>query len=182
MGLQKKLLVLREHSKKYPSAGSIFRLLKHLRETADLKEFAINYEVIISILLDIGINNPRLVPDVCAFISDLLPLADNSDDIKALIFNKLSKMPNSGLSQIWLQRILKDNLQNYSFTEKLCQQVNMNTFPSDLWNISWLPNDSKGNKIKKIMSSTPIICWETFNKLSEIISSDEVDTMNPYDF
>ncbi len=177
MGLQKKLLVLREHSKKYPNAGSIFRLLKYLRETADLEEFAINYEVVISILLDIGIHNPKLVSNVCAFISDLLPLADNSEHIKGLIFSKLSKMPNSGLSQIWLQRILKDNLQSYSFSEKLCQQVDENTFPSDLWNISWLPNDNKGNKIKQIMSSTPIICWETFNKLSEIISSDEVNIM-----
>ncbi|MFA9486300.1 MULTISPECIES: RNA-directed DNA polymerase [unclassified Moraxella] len=177
MGLQKKLLVLREHSKKYPNAGSIFRLLKHLRETADLEEFAINYEVAISILLDIGIHNPKLVSNACAFISDLLPLVDNAEHIKGLIFNKLSKIPNSGLSQIWLQRILKDNLQSYVFNEKLCHQVDKNKFPSDLWNISWLPNGNKGDKIKQIMGSTPIICWETFNKLSEIVSSDEVNIM-----
>lgn len=180
MGLQKKLLILREHSKKYPNAGSIFRLLKHLRETANLNEYFINYEVIISILLDIGINNPKVIPNVCAFISDLLPLTDNPDYIKGLIFNKLSKMSNSGLSQIWLQRILKDNLQSYRFTEKLCQQVGANTSPSDLWNISWLPNNSEGNRIKEIMDTTPIICWDTFNKLSENISSDEVDVMSPY--
>lgn len=180
MGLQKKLLILREHSKKYPNSGSIFRLLKLLRETADLDEFGINYEVIISILLDIGINNPKVIPNVCAFISDLLPLTNNSDYIKSLIFDKLSKMSNSGLSQIWLQRILKDNLQSYSFSEKLCQQVDENTFPSDLWNISWLPNNSKGNRIKEIMDTTPIICWDTFHKLSENISNDEVDVMSAY--
>lgn len=180
MGLQKKLLILREHSKKHPNSGSIFRLLKLLRETADLDEFGINYEVIISILLDIGINNPKVIPNVCAFISDLLPLTNNSDYIKSLIFDKLSKMSNSGLSQIWLQRILKDNLQSYSFSEKLCRQVDENTFPSDLWNISWLPNNSKGNRIKEIMDTTPIICWDTFHKLSENVSNDEVDVMSAY--
>lgn len=180
MGLQKKLLILREHSKKYPNSGSIFRLLKLLRETADLDEFGINYEVIVSILLDIGINNPKVIPNVCAFISDLLPLTNNPNDIKKLIFNKLSKISNSGLSQIWLQRILKDSLQHYRFTEKLCQQVDTNTFPSDLWNISWLPNNSKGNHIKEIMETTSIICWDTFDKLSENISSNEVDVMSAY--
>lgn len=180
MGLQKKLLILREHSKKYPNSGSIFRLLKYLRETANLNEFGINYEVIISILLDIAINNPKLVPNACAFISDFLPLVDNPEYIKGLIFNKLSKMPNSGLSQIWLQRILKDNWQSYGFNEKLCHQVDKDKFPSDLWNISWLPNNSKGNKIKQIMSSTPIIYWDTFNNLSEIVSSDEVNIMSIY--
>lgn len=180
MGLQKKLLILREHSKKYPNSGSIFRLLKYLRETANLNKFGINYEVIISILLDIAINNPKLVPNACAFISDFLPLVDNPEYIKGLIFNKLSKMPNSGLSQIWLQRILKDNWQSYGFNEKLCHQVDKDKFPSDLWNISWLPNNSKGNKIKQIMSSTPIIYWDTFNNLSEIVSSDEVNIMSIY--
>lgn len=180
MGLQKKLLILREHSKKYPNSGSIFRLLKYLRETANLNEFGINYEVIISILLDIAINNPKLVPNACAFISDFLPLVDNPEYMKGLIFNKLSKMPNSGLSQIWLQRILKDNWQSYGFNEKLCHQVDKDKFPSDLWNISWLPNNSKGNKIKQIMSSTPIIYWDTFNNLSEIVSSDEVNIMSIY--
>lgn len=180
MGLQKKLLILREHSKKYPNSGSIFRLLKYLRETANLNEFGINYEVIISILLDIAINNPKLVPNACAFISDFLPLVDNPEYMKGLIFNKLSKMPNSGLSQIWLQRILKDNWQSYGFNEKLCHQVDKDKFPSELWNISWLPNNSKGNKIKQIMSSTPIIYWDIFNNLSEIVSSDEVNIMSIY--
>lgn len=189
MGLQKKLLVLREHSKKYPNSGSIFRLLKHLRQETDLNTGKINYEAVIAILLDIGINNPRAISYVCAFISDLLPLMNNSDEISNLIFIKLSKMPNSGLSQIWLQRILKDNLQSYSFSEKLCQQVNANKFASDLWDISWLPQtDDKHQieqnliEIRRIMESTPIFCRTKFDELPENIPVAEIDIFNEYNY
>ena len=180
MSLQKKLLLLRKHGKNYPNSGSLIRLLSYLREIANLEEEHINYGVIISILIDIALHNPKAIPNICAFISDLLPKVSSNDEIKEMIFNKLSNMSNSGLAQIWLQRILKNNLNKYPFHEKLCNQVERNKFASDFWDISWLPNNPNGNQIKQIMNTSQIIDWDIFDKLPEYIPKEEVDIFNPY--
>lgn len=178
MGLQKKLLLLREHAKKYPNCGSLVPLLNNLRDISNLKDPYINYDVIISILIDIAIRNPISLPSCFAFISDLLIIMPNRQHIEELIFEKFSNMPNAGFSQIWLQRILKNKLNEYSFNEKLCQQVNKGKFASDFWNISWLPNNPEGTKIQQIMNTTQIVSWTVFDNLPENIPDSEVKIFN----
>lgn len=43
-------------------------------------------------------------------------------------------MPNSGFAQIWLQRMLKENLNEFKFSEKICKLQNCHI---NLWNYSW---------------------------------------------
>lgn len=178
VSLQKKLLLIREHGKNYPNSGSLVRLITQLRDIANFQESYLNPNVNISILIDIAIKNPKSLPICCAFISDLLNISPNRDEMEKLLFNKFSDMPNSGFSQIWLQRVLKGKLNEYSFSEKLCKQVDKHKFASDFWDTSWLSNSNKCLKIQQIMNTTPIISWEILNKLPESISEDEVKIFN----
>lgn len=77
-------------------------------------------------------------------------------------------MPNSGFTQIWLQRMLKADLDSYGFSEKMCELRNKK---NSLWNHSWV----KGVRMRKILSDTPIFQMDEFNKLDSIIPNNEID-------
>lgn len=163
LNLQKKLLLLRKHSQQYPNSGSLIRGLTELRDCSNLNEYKNPIEPLISILADIAIHNPKTLPICCAFISDCLTVLESDDKIRLskLVFTKLKEMPNSGFAQIWLQRIFKDNLKEFSFEEKLCRQVDEKKFASDLWDISWLDSTGKHmdhvQNVKDIMKDTGIM-------------------------
>ena len=88
-------------------------------------------EQLISITTDIAYHNPKVIPVCCAIISKLLSELDNSERMSSLVYRKLSRMPNSGFAQIWLQRMLKDNLSDSEISEKICKLKNSQI---SLWN------------------------------------------------
>ena len=71
-------------------------------------------------------------------------------------------MPNSGFAQIWLQRMLKDNLNKFKFTEKICELQNNQI---NLWNYSWV----KGKNMLNMLNNTSIFLQAEFDKLDNII-------------
>ncbi|HCR6473298.1 TPA: hypothetical protein OO387_004508, partial [Shigella flexneri] len=121
-----------------------------------------NIEQLISITTDIAYHNPKVIPVCCAIISKLLSELDDSKSISLLVYGKLSKMPNSGFAQIWLQRMLKDNLNDFKFSERICGLVNSQI---TLWNFSWV----KGVDMLKVLNKTPIFIQDEFSKLDSII-------------
>lgn len=171
--LQKRLLVIRHHGIEYPNSGSLIKELndfdKAIEQKIKLKRNILYIEQIISITTDIAFHNPKTIPICCAIISKLLSRMEDKLEITNKIFSKLNKMPNSGFAQIWLQRILKEELLKYRITEKIC------LLPSDknvsLWNNSWI----KGQKIPKILNKTPIFLQKEFDNLDNIIPNEEID-------
>ena len=125
-----------------------------------------NTEQIVSIVTDIAYHNPRTIPVCCAIISKLLDELDNPKPIAKLVYQKLSRMPNSGFTQIWLQRMLKAELNNYSFSEEMCKLQKIS-----LWNNKWV----KGKNMLNILNNTPIFQQDKFDELSNVISNDEID-------
>ena len=77
-------------------------------------------------------------------------------------------MPNSGFAQIWLQRMLKDNLSEFKFSEKICELQNSQI---NLWNYSW----AKGRNMLNILNNTSIFLQSEFDKLDNIIPNNEID-------
>lgn len=174
VGLQKAVLVIRQHSIKYPNSGSLSVALskydrKLQRFIKSNKKIKIKGSLqIISIISDIAYNNPRAIPVCCSIISKLLIKLDNSNEVSKIIYEKLIKMPNSGILQIWLQRMLKNDLSAYSFTEKVCLLKNGG---NSLWNNSWISD----KKVVKIIEKTPIFQQDKFDGLDNVISNDEID-------
>ncbi|WP_386687467.1 RNA-directed DNA polymerase [Lonepinella sp. MS14437] len=168
--LQKQLLLIRQHGINFPNSGSLNVALNEFDEQIEKiiieKEEILYAEQLISIIVDIAYNNPRVIPICCAIISKLLYRLDNHKPIAVLVHQKLSRMPNSGFTQIWLQRMLKADLDSYSFSEKMC-----NLQKISLWNNGWI----KGKNMLNILDKTPIFQQDEFDKLDSVISNDEVD-------
>ena len=139
-----------------------------------LKSFASFFELSIapSIATDIAYHNPRVIPVCCAIISKLLSELDDSRHMSLLIYSKLSRISNSGFAQIWLQRMLKDNLSGFKFSEKICELQNNQI---SLWNYSWV----KGKNMLNILNKTSIFLQAEFDRLDNIIPNNEID---PFDY
>ena len=125
-----------------------------------------------SITTDIAYHNPKVIPVCCAIISKLLSELDNSERMSSLVYRKLSRMPNSGFAQIWLQRMLKDNLSDSEISEKICKLKNSQI---SLWNYDWVNSPSMLN----ILNNTSIFLQAEFDKLDSIIPNNEID---PFDY
>ncbi|OOF81742.1 cobalt transporter [Rodentibacter ratti] len=165
VSLQKQILLIRQHSINFPNSGSLNTALnKFDKKLEEIKKIQ-SIEQLISIVADIAYHNPKVIPVCCAIISKLLDKLDDHKPIAALVHKKLSRMPNSGFTQIWLQRMLKADLDSYKFSEKMCELHNK------IWNHSWI----KGRNMLRILSDTSIFQVDEFNSLDSIISNSEID-------
>lgn len=175
-GLQKQLMYIHKISGLHPNSGSIkkelFQFYKKLHKKKTIKEDIV---VLISIASDIAYRNPSTYPDVSAILSKLISYL--SDDIKINIFTKLvrrfDRIPNTGLVDIWLQRIAITNeaLREVKFQETLCGIVSgENSIKNDmLWESAWL-----NKKLKDIVLNTAIIDVNELRKLKPIIEVNEI--------
>ena len=176
ISLQKQLLLIRQHSINYANSGSLNTALnkfdKQIERIRNRQGKVRNIEQLISIATDIAYHNPRVIPVCCAIISKLLSELDDSRHMSLLIYSKLSRISNSGFAQIWLQRMLKDNLSGFKFSEKICELQNNQI---SLWNYSWV----KGKNMLNILNKTSIFLQAEFDRLDNIIPNNEID---PFDY
>ena len=175
ISLQKQLLLIRQHSINYANSGSLNTALnkfdKQIERIRNKKRKVYDIEQLISITTDIAYHNPKVIPVCCAIISKLLSELDNSEQMPSLVRSKLSGMPNSGFAQIWLQRMLKDNLSDSEISEKICKLKNSQI---SLWNYDWVNSPSMLN----ILKNTSIFLQAEFDKLDSIIPNNEIDIFN----
>lgn len=214
---QNYLLVIRENSKKFPNSG---RLLKNLKRFYDLclndnlysksreeryvnggkiviydKKYNYlensNITVLISILIDIIINNSKSYPVGFSILSILLNKIPNSDiknDLINDIYNKFNKMHKNQHLQIWFKRVLLNNylLISTNLNEKLC---NFNNKNSDIWDISWTSVSPKNpnhiNHLNNFISifdknENLIFNMIEYQKLQPIIQNTEFDIFDGY--
>lgn len=177
---QKCFLQLHQFAQAFPNSGSLVRLLdqcdKQLEKQAKIKHL----NPIISIITDIAFHNPKAIPICCAILSKLTAQIDNIQtrrDIQQRILNKLNKMPYAGFAQIWLQRIMKQDISPQQFNEKLCYYPYKHSV-TDLWNFNWL--DEKHSEITQILKNLTIVDYIQFNHLSDIIKNQEVRLFDYY--
>lgn len=167
--LQKRILVIRQHSIEYPNSGSLIVALSYFDKAIEKNISKITYaKQIISIVTDIAYHNPKAIPVCCSIISKLFAKTDEPENIKNLVYEKLMKMPNAGFAQIWMQRMLKSELDSFKFLEKMCQLHQGNI---SLWNNSWI----KSKKILNFLNNTPILQQSEFSQLDATISNDEIN-------
>lgn len=167
--LQKQFLLVHQHSIQYPNSGSIVRGLTELNKKISDKEDSTQ---IISITVDIMLNNPRTIPVCCSIISKILKNTEEEIklSISEKIYNRLMDTSNSELAQIWLQRMLKGSVEEFDFKEALCSIVKGKSVK--IWDNSWFNGD---NEIKKLILPVSIFDKSIFDKMDEIIKDDEVD-------
>ena len=176
LSLQKQLFLIDCFGKEFPNSGSLQVLLNNLFENKFecLKNRPNSYEQVISIIVDIMYNNPRVYPICVAMLSRVFNFLSNKkrNYYANLILEKFKSLPNTTYLEIWLQRITItfDRNKKYS-SNSLCEKL-YNPF-STIWNSDWLRDD-----IKKIFDENLIIDEQELNNISICITQSEVDSFS----
>ena len=180
------LYVLGEH---FPNSGTLYKEVKHfldwlkrredsIKENDSEENKAINHpDVLISILINLAYNNPRLYPLVTGSISFLITKIEDvqyQKDIITKIRKKFEQLPNTNYLDVWLQRLTLNIDKDLSYSGKLCEKVIGNEMP--IWNSDWL-----NIKIKKLIESISIIDVDKLEKLEVSFSESEINELGDYD-
>jgi hypothetical protein len=169
---QSELYSISVFAKKFPNSGTVVRLLQGFyNKIAGLskKEINSNVKVLISIATDIAYKNPRTYPIISAILSkfiDLVPKRDKHQIIRKIL-NKFKKLPNTGIMQLWLQRITIKISNDFDYSEKLCNKVTNDNVV--IWNSDWLNAD-----LGEVINSGNLVNREALRTVGNIISSEEV--------
>jgi RNA-directed DNA polymerase len=168
--LQKQLLIIHSLSNDYPNSGTVHRLLKeffdNLKECSYKKE---NFLSLVAILTAISLNCPRTYPIYTAILSVFFADIEKKEkeDIVNKLLKRFEKIPNTGMLQLWLQRITC-NIVNFTCEELLCKKAIEKNI--EIWNSEWL-----SKKLKDIIDNANIVDEEEFENRSEIVEKGEVE-------
>jgi len=178
--LQNELYKISFIAKEFPNSGTVSKLLKTFYDRISVlskKDINTNTKVLISVLVDIAYKNPRTYPITSAILSrliDFLPKRDKEKVIKKIL-NKFKKIPNTGIMQLWLQRITIKMNGKLEYSEKLCNKVCDNNIV--IWNSDWLRDN-----LKKVVNSCDLIDEENLEKIGVIIENEEVEMFGKNDY
>jgi len=174
--IQKQSLIVHDHSLQHPNSGSLKRALSELRKEIKIQSKLnlryIDPEPIIAIITDIACRNPGTYGVCIGILGDLFSLIKtkkNKASLAQQIKGKFRRIPNTGLLEIWLQRILIPLNLQVSYSDEICKLVAGDT--GDLWNIKWIEEDF----LKAIIKSSPWIDKSLLKKLPPQVASDEYD-------
>ncbi len=175
--LQKHLLVIHSFAQKYPNSGSLaialndfMKRIKKLDKTQD------DIVVLVSILTDIALKNPRTYPISSAILSKLINLfraTREKNRIIKKIKKRFEKIPNTGHLEIWLQRITYKLNDQIEYDENLCKIVYGQK--ANIWNSDWLKAE-----FKKMINPKRIINKRVLKEIDPTIELDEVQLFNWY--
>lgn len=181
--IQQWLIQLYILGKEYPNSGSVYKETKNFLVWLQNKEnsedgLSIDSpEVLISLLVNLTYNNPRLFALVTASLSFLIARIENGKEQKELLIkikNKFSQLPNTSYLNIWLQRITLKVDPSITYSGKLCEKVSDNNVA--IWNSDWL-----NPKIKKIVEETEIIKNDVIKNIEITFSQEETEKLDVYD-
>ena len=170
--IQQELLFIHDVSSKHPNTGVISKLLTITYKKRIIKREIIKEDlnVLISIIVDIIYKNPRTYSVGFAIISKLLTMITDKEEVKSItndIFEKFKKVPNTGLMQIWLQRITIPIKGKVEFTEPICRLVASEAI--ELWESNWLKP-----KLRAKLSILKFIDKNKLEKLSPVLDMSEI--------
>jgi hypothetical protein len=178
--LQKEALRIYQLSKKYPNAGLIKRELSSYYDTISRlksKEYEnVDFEVLISIFAMIARTSPGTINWASAIISQLLSKIVTKNERERLvrdIHKKFESIPNTGIIDIWLQRISIVPGIDINYKDPLTEAALLKIKVSKLWECSWLNAD-----VIKVLDSMNISNLKEeidANNIPPIVSRKEVE-------
>lgn len=183
--VRRQLLQIYKHSLKYPNAGSLCAPLDDINRILPKKLNEIGEVLpIISIIVDLAVRNPRVI-SVCFSLISILQNPDKTCNISSQIVNKIrkkfQKLPDSGLLDIWLQRITLPCMKSVEFEEQVCNVVfevatEVKGIPykfkkgMTIWNIEWISTP----KLKKAVDPKTIILKSELMTVKPRIQEKEI--------
>lgn len=143
---QKRALRIYQLSQNYPNSGLVARELSEFYDKfSRYKKKNVNTDVLIAIFVMVGVNSPRYMHLVSSIISRIFEKIEDVTEIKKImkqIISKYGSIPNSGLIDIWLQRISEPLKLNNDYNERFTRVVIKQEDLSSLWNNEWLDDEA----------------------------------------
>lgn len=170
--LQKQLLIIHAHGIDYPNAGSLIRPLEDYLKRLNREKHPMNPRALISIAVDIAYSSPRTFFVCAAIVSRLLrSLATEADRTNVLraIFWKLSRLPNTGLIEVWLQRIGHFYGFHPDYEEALCRIVAGKR--TVLWNNDWIT----AKALKDAIAPARVFNKVAFKAMKPVVPLKEIE-------
>jgi len=180
------------YSLKYVNAGSLFKPLieieDHLKLLLDKNKEPSSFakkeaKPLISIVVDIAYRNPKVIPICFSILATLFKIINDVDIMRPIInkiSEKFSKLPNSGLLDLWLQRLTITKLDEIKYIEPLCilvhesyKKIHDNQHQIDkiaIWNNDWIRN----KEIKNSADPSLIIQVDILKDLPDIFADSEI--------
>ena len=176
----KELYYILLFAEKHPNSGIVLTLLSNFNARIRKKDrINSNVKVMIALIVEITLTCVRAHQISMSIISYLLTNIENNENIEEIISNikkRFNHIPNTGVIQIWLQRItynldLKKELTLYN--EAICNLVAGKDIK--LWNFSWLkPNLYFAFPYESICDA------EVLEKITPSIEPEELFCFDPY--
>lgn len=180
--VHKRLLMLSRFARDYSQSGTLIRELQKISNYLETtKRFPGKRDVLVAQVVDVVVRNPRCYPIGARILSLLLrkEKSDTQRDFLVKIINRCRMTPNSGLFEIWLQRVARAFGVDVEYGEPLCcdieSVVSGNQSVVNPWPWQWLMDP-----LRKDMESISIFDFNKLNSLSAVISSDEVGDLSSY--
>lgn len=172
--LQKRLLIIHDHSMNYPNSGSLRAAMqKYYHRIAKFEECS-NVRLLISITADIAYRNPVTYPIAAAILSKLIAFLGapcEKRKVMKRIQQKFSHIPNTGHLEIWLQRISHPQNLGVLFTEPLCRLIDQAGSKAPIWNSEWVNSP----KLLSAIDAIKVVDTNRLKELPPVISADEVE-------
>ncbi len=168
---QKWLIQLYLLSEQFPNSGTVdMQMKKFLKTLENSKKKDSNIYTLISLVTEIGLRNPRVIPTVIAilsiFISRIPKKADKLQIVDKLKY-KFSQMPNSSYIMVWFQRLNIKINKSEVHVEPLCKIVQDKS--EIIWNSKWLTKS-----LREIIDKTEIVKVEELKKSKSKLSKKEI--------
>ncbi|MCO5045384.1 MAG: RNA-directed DNA polymerase [Kiritimatiellae bacterium] len=170
--LQKHLLIIHAHGLDHPNAGSLVIALTHYLQRLSRVRRPQHPRALISIAVDIAYSSPRTFPVCAAIVSRLLrSLGTETDRAHVLktVYGKLSKLPNTGLMEVWLQRIGHFYEFHPDYEEALCRIVAEKK--TALWNNDWIT----AKALKDAITPARVFDKVAFKAMKPVVPPSEVE-------
>jgi len=168
---QKWLIQLYLLSEDFPNSGTVdIQLRDFLKVLERSKKEDSNLETLISLVTEITLRNPRVVPTAIAILSIFISRIEGKEhkiQLAKQIKSKLSQVPNSSFIMVWFQRLYLKINKTEKYEEPLCKKVLDKK--EMIWNSTWL-----NNGLQKIIEETAIIEEEQLKKTKSKFSKKEI--------
>ncbi len=164
------LLQIRELGIAHPNSGSLVTALSKCLQTIHSTQYEGSSLPLIAIVADIMKRSPRTYPLGCALISHLLGSDASPEQVASAVQgvrHKCKQIPNTGLLDVWLQRVVRPRNLSLRADERLCRIFNGEDI--GLWNLGWLKSS-----LRQAIENVQIVDTEKLAALTPGIQPWEV--------
>lgn len=174
ISIQKQLLRLHGFGLRFPNSGALRRLLSNFHKDISKVNYKFdNLEVLVAILTDIAYVSPSSIPAVAGIMSYLISRASTVDEKQKLwtkVHKKMTRVPNNGYLEVWLQRVTKPKEVGLQFSseEPICKIVNKK--PSKLWENMWISS----HDLIRALDVSQILVADA-SEAEEVIKPEEIE-------